>query len=132
MLHSRSLHVFLTQVAGPGKVFYDLDCYLKGPTMLGVITDAVKLSKNCLIVLGNETWCRDWCVAAIISGVSSKIPAQTVTIGSNRVRSFDADYSISIVDTLAKQAPIDRLRPLGLNDPVILSSNFTQGATSIP
>ena len=31
-------------------------CYLKGPTMLGVITDAVKLSKNCLIVLGNETW----------------------------------------------------------------------------
>ena len=50
----------------------------------------------------------------------------------NRVRSLDADYSISIVDTLAKQAPIDRLRPLGLNDPVILSSNFTQGATSIP
>ena len=84
--------------------------------MLGVITDAVKLSKNCLIVLGNETWCRDWCVAAIISGVSTKTPVQTLTIGSSDVSSFDADYSISIVDTLAKQAPVERLRPLGLND----------------
>ena len=84
--------------------------------MLRVVTDAVKLSKNCSILMGNKTWCRDWCVAAIISGFATITPVQTLTIGSGRVSSFDADYSISIVDTLAKQAPVERLRPLGLND----------------
>ena len=93
----RLLHVFLTQVVQRRKVFYDLDRYLRVPGMLGVVTDAVKLFKNHLIVLSNETWCRDWCVVAITSGFATKTPVQTLTIGSGRVSSFDADYSISIM-----------------------------------
>ena len=42
----RLLHVFLTQVAQRRKVFYDLNRYLRVPSMLGVVTNAVKLFKN--------------------------------------------------------------------------------------
>jgi hypothetical protein len=112
----RVLQVFLTSAVQRGKVFYDVDWYMANKGVLGVITDAAKLSKNCLVVLGNETWCRDWCVAAIISAASTKVPLQTITTGENRFRSFDVDFSMSIVDTLAKQAPREKLRPVGLND----------------
>jgi len=112
----RVLQVFLNNVVRPGKVFYDLDWYMANDKILGVITDAVKLSKNCLIVLGNETWCRDWCVAAIASGVQAKVPMQTITTGGNCLRSFEMDFSLKMVDTLARQAPREKLRPLGLSD----------------
>ena len=36
-----------------GRTFYDLDRYLRGPNMLEVVTDVVKLSKNRSIVSGN-------------------------------------------------------------------------------
>ena len=62
--------------------------------MLRVVTNAVKISKNCLIVMGNKTWCRDWCVAAITSGFATIIPVQTLTIDSGRDSSFDADTAL--------------------------------------
>ena len=43
----RSLHVFFAQVVQRGRVFYDLNCYLRGPIALGVVTDVVELSNNC-------------------------------------------------------------------------------------
>ena len=89
--------------------------------MLRVVTNAVKISKNCLIVMGNKTWCRDWCVAAITSGCATRTPVQTLTIGSGRVSSFDADTAL-VLDTLAKQAPVERPSPLGLNDHQILEA----------
>ena len=65
---------------------------------------------------------------AIVSGVYAKINAHTVTIGSDRFASFDADYRMTIVDALAKQAPMEILRPLGLNDnqiPEAISTVFS-------
>ena len=65
--------------------------------MLRVVTNAVKLSKSCLIVMGNKTWCRDWCVAAITSGFATITPVQTLTIDSGRVSSFDADTAVVLL-----------------------------------
>jgi len=109
--------VFVLSRACKGKVFYDVDEYLKSQN-LSVITDAAKLSNHLVVIMGSETWCRSWCVGAITTSVMHKIPIQTVALpGSSAkvVNSFDGHQ----MNILAKQSPTDELRPLGLRDELI-------------
>ena len=112
---ARSLQMILYRIC-KGKVFYDVDEQLQSGS-IGVICDAVKLSKHCLIVLSNETWCKSWCVGAILSGVLKNIPIQTIVLGGRGDACFqEMELTDEAIDILAKQAPRDQLRPIGIAD----------------
>jgi hypothetical protein len=115
----------------PGKVFYDADSFFHGRARgnLGVIMDAAKLSKACVVAHSNETWCRSFCTGAICSAVQKEIPITTITFGCDAedesqamitvMSSAKGGQSSIVIDMLAKQAPRNELRPLGLSDDLI-------------
>jgi hypothetical protein len=114
-----------------GKVFYDVDKYLVyRDSSIGVIMDAAKLSTHGVIGLSNETWCRDWCNAAIASLVKMHIPLSVLSIGTiegndsvglQAVSSMTSGASkemlpADVLEVLAAQAPRHKLRCFGLAD----------------
>jgi len=109
----RVLQVFLASCIKRGKVFYDYDSY-NANGFLGVITDAAKLTKNFIVILGTETWCRSWCVAAICSAVRKKISMSAITMDGAPFELLTDDDRV--IKMLEKQAPRNFLRPLGLAD----------------
>jgi len=58
---ARVLHFMLEKTIG-GSIFYDID-NMENST---AIIDAIKVSKNLLVLLGSETFCRTWCIGAIV------------------------------------------------------------------
>merc|ERR1719424_536740 len=118
---ARALQMILYRICKK-KVFYDVDEQLQSGS-IGVICDAVKLSKHCLIVLSNETWCKSWCNAAIISGVLKNIPLQTISLGGRGDACFqEMGLTDEAIEVLAKQAPRDQLRPIGIADQDIIAA----------
>jgi hypothetical protein len=123
---ARSLQMVMSRLCRPRKVFYDYDEQLKSGSV-GVICDACKLSQECVVVLSNETWCRSWSTAAILSAVLKNIPIQTVVLGGRGDASMqDMKVSEEGVAILAKQPPRDMLRPLGISD-----DNIAPGMTQV-
>jgi hypothetical protein len=59
-------------------MFYDID-NLPNDTKL---IDAIKISKNLVVILGNETLCRTWCIGAVVCAYRKKISMQSVVFDS--------------------------------------------------
>merc|ERR1719313_759566 len=93
--------------------------------------DAVRLSKHGVVTLGNETWCRAYSTGAICSAISKRIPLSAITFGTkvdDLSLCMTSHPSISKQDTnatvvesnfapmIAKQAPRDVLRQMGISD----------------
>jgi hypothetical protein len=119
----------------PNKFFFDADVFYVGRAAgsLAVIMDAAKLTKHMVVALGNETWCRTWCVGAICSTVQKKIPMSVVACGSQDEAQEDMMQTLSGGDlsegtkieanqmdgfmaVLSKQVPKLEIRALGCDD----------------
>lgn len=106
----------LQTIVKPGKTFYDYDSQLN-QGFLGIITDAVKLSLNCVCILGSETSSRAWCVAALCGAMWRHVPLTNVTIEG-------APFELVVTDPrvlhiLSIQAPAPLLRPVGIGDQLV-------------
>jgi hypothetical protein len=138
---ARIIHVLFNDTFRPGKVFYDVDTWVRWRAMC-VIADAARLSKQGFVALSNETWCRSYCTAALVALTQRHTPLAVGKIltsnsedeissagsiakcKSSKVRDFD-----DFVEMLALQAPRRYLRPLGLKDawiPTCMKLCFTQ------
>jgi hypothetical protein len=127
----RVLAIMFQGIVRRNKFFYDTDVFFSGRAegCLGVIMDAAKLSKHMVVALGNETWCRTWCVGAIASAAQKKIPISVVSFGlSEQDTSQDlvkvisegssrrTDANKDFLAILGKQTPKDEIRALGCAD----------------
>jgi len=71
----RVLHTILLKLVN-GNIFYDID----NLGFICLMLDAVKLSKNVLVIFGSETFCRPWCIGAIVCAQRNKTPMHTVML----------------------------------------------------
>merc|ERR1719182_1006020 len=70
---ARVLQLMLEKTIGEN-IFYDIDNVQNSTAM----NDAIKVSKNLLVLLGSETFCRTWCIGAIVVAFRNSVPMQSV------------------------------------------------------